>query len=60
MTKERVKLLHDKMIVRKDFTLGMKVLLHDSRLHLFPGKLRSHWTGPFVVIHAFPYSAVEI
>jgi len=38
----------------------MKVLLYDSRLHLFPEKLRSRWTGPYVVLHVFPYGAVEI
>ena len=39
--KERAKLFHDKHILRKEFALGMKVLLYDSKLHLFPGKLRS-------------------
>ena len=51
---------HDKMIIRMDFTPGMKMLLYDLRLRLFLGKLRSRWTGPFVVTHAFPYGAVEI
>jgi hypothetical protein len=26
----------------------------------FPGKLRSHWIGPFVVSNIFSYGAVEI
>jgi hypothetical protein len=25
--------------------IGKKVLLYNSRLHLFPGKLRSRWSG---------------
>ena len=29
-------------------------------LHLFPGKLRSRWTGPFIVKVVYPYGAVEI
>ena len=58
--KERAKLFHDRHILRKEFTPGMKVLLYDSRLHLFPGKLRSRWTGPYIVSHVFPYGAVEI
>ena len=37
--KEKAKLFHDRHILRKEFTPGMKVLLYDSRLHLFPGKL---------------------
>ena len=39
--KERAKLFHDRHILRREFAPGMKVLLYDSRLHLFPGKLRS-------------------
>ena len=34
--------------------------MYDSRLHLFLGKLRSRWTGPYVILHVFPYGAVEI
>ena len=60
LSKERAKLVHDKMIIGKDFALGMKVLLYDSRLHLFPGKLRSRWMGPFVVTPACPYGVVDI
>ena len=30
------------------------------RLHLFLGKLRSRWIGPFVVKEVFPYGAIEI
>jgi len=58
--KERAKLFHDKHILRKEFAPGMKVLLYDSKLHLFPGKLRSRWTGPYIVLRVFPYGAVEI
>jgi len=39
---ERAKLVHDRIILRKDFVPGMNVLLYNSRLHLFSGKLRSH------------------
>ena len=39
--KEKVKLFLDKNIVRKTFEPHQKVLLYSSRLHIFPGKLRS-------------------
>ena len=39
ISKARMKLAHDKIIQRKEFQLGQKVLLYNSRLHLFPGKL---------------------
>ena len=58
--KERTKAQHDKNILRKEFNVGQKVLLYDSRLHLFPGKLRSRWTGPYVVKTVYPHGAVEI
>jgi hypothetical protein len=39
--KEKTKSLHDRIITRKEFNVGDKVLLYHSRLKLFPGKLRS-------------------
>lgn len=58
--KEKTKAFHDKRISRKEFQIGQKVLLYQSRLRLFLGKLRSRWNGPFVVTNVFPHSAVEI
>ena len=58
--KQRMKVFHDKQIMRKSFTPGQKVLLFNSRLHLFPGKLRSRWSGPFIVHTVFPHGAIEI
>ena len=34
--------------------------MFNSRLKLFPGKLRSRWSGPFQVTNVFPSGAVEI
>ena len=58
--KERLKLFHDKTIVRKTFEPHQKLLLYSSCLHMFLGKLHSRWTGPFVVKVVYPYDAVEI
>ncbi|XP_024195565.1 uncharacterized protein LOC112198666 [Rosa chinensis] len=58
--KEKTKALHDRMISRKDFSIGQKVLLFNSRLKLFPGKLRSRWFGPFLVTNVYSHGAVEI
>ena len=58
--KEKVKLFHDKHIVRKTFEPQQKVLLYSSCLHIFLGKLLSRWTGPFVVKTVHPYGAVKI
>ena len=36
------------------------MLLFNSPLRLFLGKLRSKWIGPFVVTNVFPHGAVQI
>ncbi|KAG8634118.1 hypothetical protein MANES_17G014002v8 [Manihot esculenta] len=58
--KVKTKATHDSHLLRKQFEVGDKVLLFDSRLKLFPGKLRSRWIGPFIVEHAYPHGAVDI
>ena len=35
-------------------------MLYNSRLHLFLEKLKSKWSGPFVVKNIYPYGAVQI
>ena len=57
--KERTKAWHDKNIVKKEFKPGQKVLLFNSRLRLFPRKLKSRWSGPFEITQVLPYGAVE-
>ncbi|XP_073046163.1 uncharacterized protein [Primulina eburnea] len=39
--KEQTKKWHDKIIVRRELKPGQQVLLYNSRLKLFPGKLKS-------------------
>ncbi|KAI5316206.1 hypothetical protein L3X38_045382 [Prunus dulcis] len=58
--KERSKVFHEKNILRKNFEPSQLVLLYDSRLHLFPGKLKTKWTGPFIVKRVSPYATVEV
>ena len=54
--KDRVKIFHDKFIMRKTFIQGQKVLLYNFRLHLFSGKLNQD----FVVRIVFPHGIIEI
>ncbi|XP_016452373.2 uncharacterized protein LOC107776933 [Nicotiana tabacum] len=58
--KERMKLVHDKNILERNFKPGDRVLLFNSRLRLFPGKLKSRWSGPFRVVEIHPTGAIEI
>ncbi|RDX60335.1 Retrovirus-related Pol polyprotein, partial [Mucuna pruriens] len=58
--KQKVKKFHDQKILHKDFRIGQKVLLFNSRLKLIAGKLRSRWDGPFVITNVFPHGAVQL
>jgi hypothetical protein len=58
--KKKTRLWHDKTILRRSFRIREWVLLFNSRLKLFSGKLRSRWTGPYRVQKVFDHGAVEI
>ncbi|XP_062119258.1 uncharacterized protein LOC133833008 [Humulus lupulus] len=58
--KERTKAWHEKNLVRRQFQPGQQALLFNSRLRLFPGKLKSRWSGLFTVVKVFPYGSVEV
>ncbi|KAG7583654.1 Retrotransposon gag domain [Arabidopsis suecica] len=58
--KERTKAFHDKKIAPKDFKAGDQVLLFNSRLKLFPGKLKSRWSGPFTIKEVLPFGAISL
>ncbi|WZZ53231.1 hypothetical protein YC2023_053338 [Brassica napus] len=58
--KEKTKALHDKHILKRDFKEGDQVLLYNSRLKLFPGKLKSRWSGPFKIKEVKPYGAIVL
>ena len=58
--KEKTKIAHDKALVPKHLVPNTKVLLYNSRLRLFPGKLRSRWTGSYLLLTVFPHGAVEL
>ena len=36
------------------------VLLDSSELPCLPGKLKSKWTGPYLITQVFPHKAVEL
>ncbi|XP_062113615.1 uncharacterized protein LOC133824669 [Humulus lupulus] len=58
--KERTKKYHDQMILKREFVLGQQVLLFNSRLRLFPSKLKSRWSGPFVIAKVSPFGSMEL
>ncbi|KAL5546694.1 hypothetical protein UlMin_006381 [Ulmus minor] len=58
--KEKTKQWHDKRIHPISFEEGQQVLLFNSRLKLFPGKLKSRWSGPFKLLKIHPFGAVDL
>ncbi|GJV01412.1 hypothetical protein Tco_1334981 [Tanacetum coccineum] len=59
--KERTKRWHGKRIkAPTNYEKGNKVLLFNSRLRLFPGKLKSRWFGPFSVRKDIKNGAIEL
>ncbi|GJS02067.1 reverse transcriptase domain-containing protein [Tanacetum coccineum] len=57
--KERTKKLHDSKIKNRIFNVGDQVLLFNSRLKIFSGKLKTRWSGPFTITEVFPYGTID-
>nr|GEZ25247.1 hypothetical protein [Tanacetum cinerariifolium] len=58
--KERTKKLHDAKIKNRIFNVGDQVLLCNSRLNIFSGKLKSRWSGPFTISEIYPYETAKL
>nr|GEV02311.1 reverse transcriptase domain-containing protein [Tanacetum cinerariifolium] len=58
--KEKTKRLHDSKIKDRVFNIDDRVLLCNSRLKIFSGKLKSCWFEPFTISYVFPYGTVEL
>nr|GFA18043.1 reverse transcriptase domain-containing protein [Tanacetum cinerariifolium] len=58
--KEKTKRIQDFKIKNHVFNVGDQVLLFNSRLKIFSGKLKSRWSGPFTIAKFFPYGTVEL
>nr|GEU57241.1 DNA-directed DNA polymerase [Tanacetum cinerariifolium] len=58
--KERTKKLHDEKIKNRIFNVGDQVLLFNSRLKIFSGKLKSRWSGPFTISKIYPYGTAKL
>ena len=58
--KDKTKKWHDQKILRKEFKAGEQVLLYNSKLKLFPGKLKSRWSDPYIVVTSTPFGAMTM
>ncbi|GJY52141.1 reverse transcriptase domain-containing protein [Tanacetum coccineum] len=58
--KERTKKLHDSKIKNLIFNVGDQVLLFNSRLKIFLGKIKTRWSCPFTITEVFPYGTTKL
>nr|GFC04351.1 reverse transcriptase domain-containing protein [Tanacetum cinerariifolium] len=58
--KEKTKKIHESKIKNRVFNVGDRVLLFNSRLKIFSGKLKTRWSGPFTITKVSPYGTVEL
>ena len=58
--KDKKKKWHDQRILRKEFKAGEQVLLYNFKLKLFPGKLKSRWSGRYKVVASTPFGEVTL
>nr|GEW00281.1 hypothetical protein [Tanacetum cinerariifolium] len=58
--KQKKKRIHDSKIKNYVFNVDDQVLLFNSRLKIFLGKLKTYWSGPFTITKVFPYGTVEL
>nr|GFA08539.1 reverse transcriptase domain-containing protein [Tanacetum cinerariifolium] len=58
--KEMTKKLHDEKIENRIFNVGDQVLLFNSRLKIFSGKLKSRWSGSFTISKIYAYGTAKL
>nr|GEW92175.1 DNA-directed DNA polymerase [Tanacetum cinerariifolium] len=58
--KEKTKRIYESKIKDRVFNVGDRVLLFNSRLKIFSGMLKTHWSGPFTITQVFPYGTFEL
>ena len=58
--KQRQKSWHDRHITTKQFKVGGVVLMYDRNFLKHPGKLKTHWLGPYVFAHITEAGAIKL
>ena len=58
--KDKIKKWQGQRILRIEFKAGDQVLLFNSGLKLFPGKMKSKWSGPYIVVSNTTFGSVTL
>ena len=58
--KEKTKEETEQKNAKQEFMVGDLVLVNSPGVPCLPGKLKSKWTGPYLITQVFPHGAVEL
>ena len=58
--KQWQKAWHDRHVRTKQFKVGGLVLMYDSKLFKHPSNIKTHWLGPYVIVHITKASVVKL
>ena len=58
--KEKMRKENEQKSAKQEFRVGDLVLVDSSGSPCLPGKLKSKWTGPYLITQVFPYGEVEL
>ena len=58
--KEKTKKCHDRHIIKRTLEPGQLLLVYKARFSLYPGKLKSRWSGTYKILTVFSSGVVEL
>lgn len=58
--KERIKKCHDAKILKREFLMRDEVLLFNKILKFFVSKLKSKWSGIFMVVNVYSSGVIKL
>ena len=58
--KEKMKKETEQKNAKQEFMVGVLVLVDNSGVPCFPGKLKPKWTDPYLITQVFPHGEVEL
>ena len=58
--KEKMRKENEQKSAKQEVRVGDLVLVDSSGSSCLPGKLKSKWTGPYLITQVYPHGAVEL
>lgn len=60
LQQDKRKVAYDKKLKTPTLQVGDLALVYDSRYMFFPGKLHTHWIGPYRVVEVWPNGSLTL